>query len=151
MPRPIVRAAGGQSRLTVRGTRESARANTLPVLTAARSGAYLDAFRRLDARGPVTPADFAAEADRIRREFDDKWAATPLGLVAHCYLGRPYEAHVVDVAGGIVQHYTTGQSLPLGLERARPLANTEDYLVIEVYPNQLVCIRPDGATVTLKG
>ena len=37
----------------------------------------------------------------------------PIGIVAKCYLGEPYEVHTLSLIGGmIIEHYKQGQALP---------------------------------------
>jgi hypothetical protein len=115
-----------------------------------RSRRYLDSIRALDARTSMTSVDTAAIADELRREFEEKWAMPPLGYVAHCYLGPPYEVHTLTDHGDIIEHYPLGQALPAELERARPLA-TEHYLCIEVYADRLVAVLPDGSVALMEG
>ena len=31
---------------------------------------------------------------------------------------KPYEVHTLDLTGGIIEHYKTGETLPDGLEKA---------------------------------
>lgn len=116
-----------------------------------RSARYLAALGRLDASATLTPTQLQEVIDGIHREFAEQWAAIPLGFVGHCYLGPPYEAHTLTVDAQIIEHYVVGQALPGRLEQARALARSEHYLVIEVYPDQLVCVRTDGSVATVEG
>jgi hypothetical protein len=106
---------------------------------------------RLDATTDVTPAEIQEIIDDIRREFTDRWAALPLGLVSRCYLGEPFEVHTLLPDGGILEHYRVGQRLPGQLEAGRTHSLSGLYLAVEVYDNRLVCTRTDGTTVTLGG
>jgi hypothetical protein len=119
------------------------------LLTTARSSRYLAAIRRLDASATLLPVDLDEIVDDLHREFAQTWSAVPLGFVAHCYLGAPFEAHTLTVDGAIIEHYRSGQALPGPLEQARALARTEHYHVIEVYLDKLVAVRADGSVVTL--
>jgi hypothetical protein len=116
---------------------------------ATRSAAYLAAIRRVDAGGVQKAIDLTEIAGAIHKEFAEKWAPFPLGIVSHCYLGGAYEAHVLTPDLDIIEHYQRGQALPNGLERARGLARTTTYLAIEVYTDLLVCIQHDGSTVAV--
>ena len=69
----------------------------------------------------------------------------PLGIVAKCYLGHPYEVHVCDLAGGIVEHFKMGQPMPPLFERARSLARHNTYSFIEVYADTLRAVSEDGS------
>lgn len=111
-----------------------------------RSKRYIEALQRLDSGGALADPD-ANEALReaIEAEFPQAEAA-PLGWVAKCYLGIPYEVHTLDPLGAIAQHYRWGEALPPQLERARALAGSGRYLVIEVHSDKLIAVAEDGAT-----
>jgi hypothetical protein len=111
----------------------------------------MQAMRKLDAHSTMTPADLDEIIDSIRREFDERWAATPLGLVSRCYLGHPYVDHIVNLDGRIVEHYQRGQTMPEHFERARNHAADNLYEFIEIYSDKLICVRADGTTATLEG
>jgi hypothetical protein len=146
MFRPLdqrIQAAGRQSS---RGTRPGKQT----VLAQPRSGRYTAALRRLDASAKLTPVETAALIDDIFHEFHERWASVPLGIVSCCYLGSPFEVHTLDADGSIIEHYAVGRPLPGGLERARQLARADTYLAIEVYPDRLLCVRADGAVVTVE-
>jgi hypothetical protein len=116
-----------------------------------RSSRYLSALAKLDASANITAAELQRIVDDIHREFAERWAAQPLGIVATCYLGPPFEVHTLAPDGGIVEHYRAGQPLPGVLERARALGMSETYLAVEVYADRMVCLRTDGSTVTIGG
>ncbi|WP_188135101.1 hypothetical protein [Lentzea indica] len=132
-----------------RTTGSTARAGT-KVLAERRSARYLRSLQGLDASGKVGTVDVSELVDAVHREFADKFCATPLGIVSRCYLGAPYEVHTLAMDGSIISHYRTGEPLPHGMDRARSLAESDHYLAIEVYPDRLVCVRPDGSTVLLE-
>jgi hypothetical protein len=121
----------------------------LLVNTEPRSRRYLDAIGRLDAAAGTTAAEMAEVVDQIHRDFADRWAALPLGLVSRCHLGEPFEVHTLLPDGGILDHYRRGEPLPGPLEAARAHSLSGLYLAVEVYANRLVCTRTDGTTVTL--
>lgn len=116
-----------------------------------RSPAYVEQFRRLDAG--THHRDGAALQqllDAITAEFpelgiDDR----PLGIVARCQLGPPYEVHICDLGGGIVEHYERSRSMPPLFERARPLTAHGVYQFIEVYATTLRVIGADGSVAVL--
>jgi len=83
-------------------------------------------------------------AGRIAAEFP-LGGAVPLGLLAKCYLGPPYEVHTLDLTGGIVKHYMRHEPLPDPYAGARRLAEHPAYLAIEVYLDRYVCMREDGS------
>lgn len=129
----------------------SARPGRVLVDNTPRSGRYLAALAKLDASANITAAELQQIVDDIHREFAERWAALPFGIVSTCYLGHPFEVHTLAPDGGIVEHYRVGQPLPGLLERARAHARSETYLAVEVYADRLVCLRTDGSTVTVGG
>ena len=74
----------------------------------------------------------------------------PLGIVAKCYLGNPYEVHVCDLAGGIVEHFKLGQPMAQLFERARSLARHSTYSFIEVYADTLRAVSEDGSVSVIE-
>jgi hypothetical protein len=149
--RPLI---GSRQETSTAGVSRQRPARAAPggrLLLEPRSQRFLRAVGRLDAAAQLAPVQTAAIADDVRREFDEKWAATPLGIVGCCYLGPPYDAHTLTVDGVIIEHYRQGQSLPGPLERARELARTDKYVCIEVYGDRLVAVLPDGSVATVGG
>jgi len=116
-----------------------------------RSQTYLDALTRLDAGGHVhSPAAAQALIDAIRSELPDVQVdALPLGIVARCYLGAPFEVHTLDCSGCIIEHYKSFEALPTLLEKARSLALHPSYVFIEVYANRLVAVSANGQTALI--
>jgi len=150
VPRPMIGAWQRQASTAGLSQRRQTAAPTGKLLLQPRSRRYLTAIGALDGRAELGPVDTAAIVDDLRREFEEKWALPPLGYVAHCYLGPPYEVHTLTDSGQIIEHYPSGQALPAELERARAAA-TERYLCIEVYADRLVAILPDGSAAPLEG
>jgi hypothetical protein len=74
----------------------------------------------------------------------------PLGIVAKCYLGHPYEVHVCDLAGGIVEHFELGRPMSQLFERARSLARHGTYSFIEVYADTLRAVSEDGSVSVIE-
>lgn len=120
-------------------------------LAARRSAAYMSAFAQLDAGGHLLDDKTkAAIRAAIRAEFPEVSAVDlPLGIVARCHLGHPYEVHTLDCALDIVEHYKIGQALPGGMERARTLARHPSYVFVEVYLRQVRAVSADGTVTTL--
>lgn len=116
-----------------------------------RSPAYMEALRNLDAGGHVHNQNRVREIiDTIRQEFPEvEITGILLGYVSACYLGAPYEVHVLDMAGGIVEHYKAGQPLPGGLEKARNIAMRGGYAFIEVYVDCCRAIKDDGSVAVI--
>lgn len=114
-----------------------------------RTRAYVERVTRLDVGTLHETGAVQRLLEEIRTEFPELGIEDfPLGWVSRCYLGEPFEVHVLDAVGSIVQHYRRGEPLPAELERARTLALHPAYAFIEVRRNALHCVRDDG-TVTL--
>ncbi|WP_406240232.1 hypothetical protein ACF3NX_15355 (plasmid) [Acetobacter orientalis] len=116
-----------------------------------RSATYIEAVRRLDTGGPISGPNIAVIRDAVAAEFPHGPESWPLGWVSKCYLGAPYEVHIVDISGHIIQHFKRGEPLPHGMERARSLAASGQYAVIEVFSDRLVAIAEDGTTSVSMG
>lgn len=119
-----------------------------------RSGAYVEGMTRLDAGTHLHGAHSALAAqalmDLIRQELPDvSVEALPIGIVAKCYLGVPYEVHTLSCAGCIIQHFKQGEALPHLMERARSLAQHPEYAFIEVYSSRLVTVTINGQTAII--
>ena len=90
--------------------------------------------------------------DKLRNEFPEiNVAEILLGIVAVCYLGKPYEVHTLDLNGGIIQHYRAGESLPGALDKARSLAIRGGYEYIEVYADCCRAISSNGSVSVIPG
>jgi hypothetical protein len=149
MPRPIVgRQATSSDALGQRRDVGTA-SGSGRILQSARSRRYLDALGRMDGRTALTPVQTAAIADGIRREFDEKWCSTPLAILAICYLGHPFEVHTLTQGAAIIEHYRSADPLPAHIERARPLARSDKFACIEIYPDRLVAVMPDGTAAVV--
>lgn len=100
-----------------------------------RSKEYMNVFHKLDAGGHVHNQNEVKKLiDTIKNEFPEvEIDGILLGLVSKCYLGKPYEVHILDMANQIIEHYKIGQPLPGGLEKARSIALRGGYEFIEVY------------------
>jgi len=117
------------------------------VRAVARGARYLAGLVDIDSPEPGG-VDVSGIAEAIEAEFT--MADTlPLGLVARCHLGSPYEVHVLDMTGHIIEHYYSLQAMPQPFERARTLALHDAYAAIEVYSDRMVCVRPDGTTAVV--
>lgn len=116
------------------------------ILRKTRSKAYMDALHKLDAGGHVQNQKQVNEIiDTIKKEFPEvELAGVLLGYVSICYLGKPYEVHTLEITGGIIEHYQSGQALPNGLERARGIAMHGGYAFIEVYTDCCRAVSSNG-------
>ena len=118
----------------------------IEMLRQKRSPAYLQALITLDSGGHVVDSQFMEELRRaISDQFPDA-GARPRGWVAICYLGPPFQVHILDLAGDIVRHFRFGEPMPEPFERARSLALHARYAFVEVHSDKLVAVAHDGAT-----
>ena len=160
MPRPLLHRnqteQTQESRLSLtaapREAQRAAQENAVQLarrLKEPRSKAYIDAIHKLDAGGAtMSAAERDAIVDAIRAEFPDivSIASIPIGIVAQCFLGAPYEVHTINITGGIIAHYKRGEPLPEGMEGARSLAAHGGYEFVEVYSDGTYrAISSDGA------
>jgi len=112
-----------------------------------RSKTYVEAIRRLDAgTHHADRAGFEALLEAIANEFPDLGIEQrPIGIVSECYLGAPYEVHICDLSGGIIEHFETYRAMPPLFERGRALALHPAYAFVEVYTDTLRAISLDGS------
>lgn len=157
MPRPLLSRRENRvlNQLEVNKSRVSSKSmNPLKLeerLREKRSKEYIDAIRNLDSGDCSHRHGFQEFIDCMKEEFSDIPTVELLvGVVAKCYLGEPYEVHALDMAGNILQHYKTNEPLPVGLEKARSLANHGSYEFIEVYSNHMVAIDHSGNASIIK-
>ena len=121
------------------------------LLRKTRSREYMDALHQLDAGGHVQNQQKVNEIlDTIKKEFPEvEISKILLGYVGICYLGKPYEVHTLDLAGGIIHHYKTGQALPDGMEKARGIAMRGGYDFIEVYIDCCRAVSSNGTVAVI--
>lgn len=117
-----------------------------------RSSAYLEAIRKLDAGGHTRNRQAVdALVDAIRAEFPEiAIDSLPVGIVAKCYLGEPYEVHSLDRLGNIITHYKRHEAMPPMLEKGRVLAGNPYYEFVEVYTDKIIAVTPRGDTSIVK-
>lgn len=117
-----------------------------------RSAGYIEKVKRLDAGDHAEnrhQTDAIIEA--IRNELPDVPLENfPLGIVARCYLGNPFEVHTLDLAGMIIKHYKDFEPLPPLLEKARGLALNGGYEFIEVYIDCMRAVKVNGCISVVK-
>lgn len=117
-----------------------------------RSASYVEVAGRLDV-GPhrTDAAALATLLEAIAGEFPDlTLEQRPLGIVAACHLGPPFQVHLCDLSGGILEHFETNRPMPPPFERARSLALHPSYCLIEVYTDTLRAIARDGTVSFLE-
>lgn len=158
MPKPMLKQPQTQTQSSTilsatqiqqqkQGTQQMDQMKLDKLLRKPRSKRYMDALHQLDAGGHAHNQKKVNEImDAIRNEFPEvEINGILLGYVSMCYLGAPYEVHTLDVTGGIIEHYQTGETLPNGLEKARGIAMRGGYDFIEVYVNCCRAISANGA------
>lgn len=127
-----------------------------------RNAAYVAAMTRADSGGHIHEAQTEEKLlAALREEFPDisveKYPEDvlagrfPVGIVAKCFLGAPYEVHTFDfgtlkVFANIVRHYKTFESLPGAMENARSLALNPAYEFVEIYTDKLIAVARSGAS-----
>lgn len=121
------------------------------ILLQKRSKKYIQALTSLDLGALTATQGFAELIEKLKIEFGELGITEyPLGVVSKCYLGHPYEVHVLDLSGTqIIEHYKKGEPLPSLLEKARNLALNNSYAMIEVYINKMILVKEDGTTTKL--
>ena len=121
-------------------------------LRKARSKQYVEAGSRLDAGGQFTDPHAARRlAEAVAAEFPDlALEDRPLGIVAICRLGAPFEVHICDFTGMIIEHFPRGKPMPGAYERARTLAVHPAYAFIEVFLHSLRAVAVDGTVSTIE-
>lgn len=156
MPRSILGTETRSPALTVGGSATQrkthlSQAQVEQRLRQKRSPRYLEQMKRLDAGTHHQNAAALQELlDAIAGEFpelgiDDR----PIGVVARCFLGPPYEIHICDLGGGIVEHFQHWRSMPPLFERARSLAAHGAYAFIEIYLSTMRAVAADGSVSVL--
>jgi hypothetical protein len=89
--------------------------------------------------------------EAIANEFPDLGIEQrPIGIVSQCYLGPPYEAHICDLSGGIIEHFETYRAMPALFERGRALALHPAYAFVEVYTDTLRAVSLDGSVSVIE-
>ena len=158
MPRPRLKTNSKQEAIALSLAPVKKQASRLSMaernslLRKKRSSAYVESLSRLDAGGHVN------NQDKVRKIIQKVMDELPeielegfiIGMVSKCYLGDPYEVHTLDYAGGIIEHFKRGESLPAGMEKARSLALHGGYAFIEVYTDCCCAVSTDGSVSVIK-
>lgn len=159
MPRPIFRQSNQENQQNSLSNAKSENklrsANPITqerLLRKRRSREYMTAFSHLDAGTHVMNKAAVNEIiEKVQSEFTEiEFSFLPLGYVSKCYLGAPYEVHVLNRDLSIVEHYKVGESLPDGMERARSLALHGGYEFIEVYSDCCRAVSASGDVSVIK-
>ena len=163
MPKPLLQHSKSQtssqaeSRLSATSTQNQQQNHISKMkldrlLKKRRSEEYIKALQELDAGGQLNHHEQAQKIiDMIKAEFPEvRLDGILLGVVAACYLGRPYEVHSLDLTNQIIRHFKTGEILPNGMERARSIAIRGGYACIEVYVDCCRAISVDGSVSVIR-
>ncbi|MBF4803611.1 hypothetical protein [Lancefieldella rimae] len=142
------------SRATSKTKSQLSKAEIERVLRKKRSSEYMQTLNNLDAGGPVAnQQEVNSLINRLHDELGDlELSGMPqlLGIVSKCYLGEPYEVHVLDLTFNIVEHYPRGEQLPENLEKARGMAMYGNYDYIEVYDTYCCAVSETGDVSILR-
>jgi len=116
-----------------------------------RSKKYLDLIAQLDHKTLTETKGMGELMKVIQEEFGTaELACLPLGIVAKCFLGHPYEVHILDLScSQIIKHYKTNELMEPDFEKARTVAKHNAYALVEVYKDKLILIREDGTATKL--
>jgi len=116
-----------------------------------RSKKYLDLIAGLDAKTLTDTKGMDDLIKAIQEEFGTaELADLPLGIVAKCFLGHPYEVHTLDLSRSqIVKHYKVNEAMEADFEKARTVAMHNAYALVEVYKDKIILIREDGTAIKL--
>lgn len=158
MPRPIIGAPLTANAILSCRAPVTAPRSTLHVprlderLRTKRSKAYVEAMSCLDAG--THHADRSALDGLIKaiaEEFPDLGIdERPIGIVSRCFLGAPYEVHICDLDGSIIEHFQTYRAMPPRFEAGRTLALHPLYAFVEVYPTALRAVSQDGSVSVIE-
>ncbi|GIN88223.1 hypothetical protein J6TS2_46090 [Heyndrickxia sporothermodurans] len=159
MPRPIITNVNKKVNLSVspkqvsRTTVELTGLALEKRLRQKRSAAYINIISKLDAGGVTCNHTKIEELIQvIQSEFPDiNPYQYPIGIIARCYLGKPYEVHTLDVKLEIINHFKKGETLPQQMDRGRSLALHPSYEFIEVYNDTLRAVNRNGDVAVIQG
>lgn len=148
-PRPILNQIQNTVDLKIVDSKElGAKAPfvTNRLLRKKRSKEYIELLAKLD-RGQqmFSQEEVSSVITDIQTKFPEViLSGILLGYVAKCYLGAPYEVHILDYNLEIIEHMKKGQPLPDEMEKARGLACQGKYAFVEVYTDCCRAISQSG-------
>jgi hypothetical protein len=116
-----------------------------------RSKKYLDLIAGLDSKTLSDTKGMNQLIKAIQEEFGTvELVSLPLGIIAKCFLGHPYEVHTLDLSGSqIIKHYKSSETMEPDFEKARAVAQHNAYAMVEVYKDKIILIREDGTATKL--
>lgn len=117
-----------------------------------RSSNYVKSMSNLDAGGVHCDR---AKVQQLIRDIHNELpelapAQYPIGIIAKCYLGMPFEVHTLDCTLEIIHHYKKGEPLPNMMEKARSLAIHPIYTFIEIYSDRMLAVKENGEVSVIK-
>jgi hypothetical protein len=117
-----------------------------------RSKVYINFLTSLENIDAYKLNGYKELTDQISKEIGPLGMPTsPIGILAKCFLGTPYDVHILGLEGEIIlNHYKVSESLPPDFSKARNLAIHNQYAIVEVYKDKFVLIDADGNTTNLK-
>ncbi|MED3997540.1 hypothetical protein P4647_23390 [Peribacillus frigoritolerans] len=118
-----------------------------------RSQEYVQAMTKLDTGGVTYSKSSIDELlQAIHNEFPElEPYQYPVGIIAKCYLGHPFEVHTLDLKLDIINHYKKGEAMPQLLDRGRGLALHPSYEFIEIFSDSLRAVTNNGDVSVIKG
>jgi hypothetical protein len=116
-----------------------------------RSKKYMDLIAGLDSKSLSDTKGMNALINAIQEEFGTaELTSLPIGIVAKCFLGHPYEVHTLDLSGSqIIKHYKASETMEAEFEKARTVAQHNAYAMVEIYKDKIILIREDGTATKL--
>lgn len=116
-----------------------------------RSRRYVSFLNGLDHKTLTSTQGWNELMDLLQEEFGTaELSSLPLGFVSKCFLGHPYEVHILDLsAAQIIHHYKINEPMPAMFEKARSIAKHDAYALIEIYTDKVCLIRADGSCTKL--
>jgi hypothetical protein len=117
-----------------------------------RSKVYINFLTSLENIDAYKLNGYKELTDQISKEIGPLGMPTsPIGILAKCFLGVPYDVHILGLEGEIIlNHYKVSETLPPDFSKARNLAIHNQYAIVEVYKDKFVLIDTDGNTTNLK-
>ena len=115
-----------------------------------RSENYFKLVNKLD-EGVINSTEQIQEIiDQIQKELGiPEIHQMPIGIMSKCFLGHPYEVHILDMAGNIIRHYKIGEKMEPLFEPYRRLAIHNAYATIEIYKDKVLLVKENGDIVRL--
>jgi len=156
MPKPIIKTDTSTNLLSFESNQKNESKNKLRIdieeynymLRKKRSPKYIELLSSIDIGNlENNKAAIQEMINEIHKELPEiklYEASIMLGIISKCYLGYPYEVHILDMEKNIIEHYKLNEKLPSGMEKARNLAINQGYKFIEVYNDCCRAVSKNG-------